>query len=140
MIVQVGYPTLSITANHIKGLLQTTFNPAVYSVLQKIHNILDNKVMNLRDYPLAILYMRSSNISGSSWNSFILTVSERIMWRLKTRSLTYAERKGLKRTQNTTGNDCKIQKQNHCHSYRAKPYVKGRIWYPLYGSMQESID
>lgn len=34
------------------------------------------------------LYMRSISISGSSWCSFILTVSERIMWRLKTRSWT----------------------------------------------------
>lgn len=34
------------------------------------------------------LYMRSISISGSSWCSFILTVSERIIWRLKTRSWT----------------------------------------------------
>lgn len=34
------------------------------------------------------LYIRSISISGSSWCSFILTVSERIMWRLNTRSWT----------------------------------------------------
>lgn len=34
------------------------------------------------------LYMRSISISGSSWCSFILTVSERIMCRLNTRSWT----------------------------------------------------
>ena len=33
-------------------------------------------------YPLAILYMRSMCISGSSEYSFILTVSDRIMLRL----------------------------------------------------------
>ncbi len=35
------------------------------------------------------LYMRSINISGSSWCSFILTVSDRIMCRLNTRSWTW---------------------------------------------------
>lgn len=35
------------------------------------------------------LYMRSISISGSSWCSFILTVSERIMCRLNTRSWTW---------------------------------------------------
>lgn len=39
-------------------------------------------------YPRAMRCMRSSNISGSSWNSFIFTVSDRIMCRLNTRSFT----------------------------------------------------
>lgn len=34
------------------------------------------------------LYIRSISISGSSWCSFILTVSDRIIWRLNTKSWT----------------------------------------------------
>lgn len=39
------------------------------------------------------LYMRSISISGSSWCSFILTVSDRIMCRLNTRSWTWKDKK-----------------------------------------------
>lgn len=38
------------------------------------------------------LYMRSTSISGSSWCSFIFTVSDRIMCRLNTRSWTCEEK------------------------------------------------
>lgn len=42
------------------------------------------------EYPVKLyLYIKSTSISGSSWCSFILTVSDRIIWRLNTRSWTW---------------------------------------------------
>lgn len=50
------------------------------------HTVCNGKV--LKCVCVLYLYMRSISISGSSWCSFILTVSDRIMCRLNTRSWT----------------------------------------------------
>lgn len=59
--------------------------------LQWINALLSNQKKSLHCTWVLHLYMRSINISGSSWCSFIFTVSDRIMCRLKTRSWTWKQ-------------------------------------------------
>lgn len=48
--------------------------------------IVGGKIQN--EFYISHLYIKSSSISGSSWNSFIFTVSDSIIWRLNNKSLT----------------------------------------------------